>query len=249
MRWIDLNADLGEGTGNDPQMMNYVSSANIACGGHAGDDETIQQSISLALENNVTIGAHPGFEDKEHFGRRQLQLTADKLQDQIVRQLERFEHWAQKAGTSAAYVKLHGALANMTAADQKLAEIAYRAVKSVRTDMPILTIANSKQVDAATNLGLPVIAEAFADRAYTDEGLLASRTLEGAVLTKDVDVLGHVEQLLDSGTVTTISGKQLNLAAQSLCLHGDNEHAVHLAKRIRETIEQMGIIVKSFANE
>ncbi|GLQ18413.1 5-oxoprolinase subunit PxpA [Maritalea porphyrae] len=249
MRWIDLNADLGEGTGNDPQMMNYVSSANIACGGHAGDDETIQRSISLALENDVAIGAHPGFEDKEHFGRRQLELSADELQDQIVRQLERFEHWAQKAGTSPSYVKLHGALANMTAADRDLAENAYRAVKSVRSDMPILTIANSKQVDAATNLGLPVIAEAFADRAYTDEGLLASRSIEGAVLTKDKDVVSHVEQLLTSGTVTTISGNQINLPAQSLCLHGDNEHAVQLAKRIRETIEQLGIIVKSFANE
>lgn len=133
-------------------MMNYVSSANIACGGHAGNDETIQQSIALALENNVAIGAHPGFEDKEHFGRRQLDLPIDQLHDQIVRQLERFERWAQKAGTTASYVKLHGALANMTASDRDMADIAYRAVKSVRADMPVLTIANSKQVDAATDL-------------------------------------------------------------------------------------------------
>jgi len=248
-KWIDLNADLGEGTGNDAEMMRYVSSANIACGGHAGDDVTIQQSIELALENNVAIGAHPGFEDKENFGRRQLHLTPNELSDQITRQLERFEDWAQRANVTTQYVKLHGALANMTAADQGLAETAYKAVKAFRTDMPILALANSAQTLAAKQLGLPAIDEAFADRAYTNDGQLASRALEGAVLTQDTTVLAHVTSLLTTGKVKTITGSELNLRAQSICLHGDNAHAVHLAMRISETIKALGINIESFANK
>lgn len=247
-RWIDLNADLGEGTGNDAEMMKFVTSANIACGGHAGDDNTIQHSIGLALENNVAIGAHPGFEDKENFGRKPLQLSSEQLADQIRRQLERFENWAQKANATTQYVKLHGALANMTAANFDLAETAYSAVKSFRKNMPVLALANSQQTIAAKQLDLPVIDEAFADRAYTDDGQLASRSIEGAVLTQDKDVLDHVTYLLTTGNVRTISGGELALSAQSICLHGDNSHAVHLARRISETIKSLNINIKSFAN-
>ncbi|WP_435667543.1 5-oxoprolinase subunit PxpA [Maritalea sp.] len=247
--WIDLNADLGEGTGNDSAMMRYITSANIACGGHAGDETTMRQSIELALENNVAIGAHPGFEDKENFGRIPLELSSAEWRDQITRQLELFDGVARSTGAKIQYVKLHGAMANMTAADRNLANVAYEAVKSFRSNMMILTIANSHQGAAAKALGLENVEEAFADRAYTDEGLLASRSLAGAVLSQEKQVIEHITRLLSDAKVRTITGNVIGLNAKSICLHGDNEHAVALAKSINETVKSLGLDVKSFANK
>ncbi len=245
---IDLNADLGEGTGNDAEMMRYVTSANIACGGHAGDETTIRQSIVLALENNVAIGAHPGFQDKENFGRTQLDLSPDEWRDQIVTQLALFEKIAHAEGAKIQYVKLHGAMANMTASDRNLADIAYEAVKSFRPNMTILTIANSHQIPAAKALGLPNVEEAFADRAYTEEGLLACRSLKDAVLSQETQVIEQVTRLLRHGQVRAITGNMIRLSAKSICLHGDNQHAVALAKSINESIKSLNLDVKSFVN-
>jgi len=244
---IDLNADLGEGVGNDDEMMRYISSANIACGGHAGDDDTIQHAIDQALSNQVTIGAHPGFEDKENFGRVRLDLEANELVDQVTRQLTRFEQWAAQAGTTTKYVKLHGALANMTAEDEALANVALGAVKAFSPNMTILALANSMQSKIGRELGLPVIDEAFADRAYTRDGQLASRALAGAVLSDEQQVLDHVSKLLKTGRIDTIEGEQIALNARSICLHGDNPHALALAERIRNLVIDCQVEISAFA--
>lgn len=244
---IDLNSDLGEGTGNDAAIMRCISSANIACGGHAGDENTIQQAIELALQNGVAIGAHPGFVDKENFGRKELYLPAQELADQISDQLEQFEQIARRAGTQTQYVKLHGALANMAAADRKIADVALGAIRAFRDNMPVLALAKSQQIKAAAGLGLPYVNEFFADRAYTRHGQLVSRAIDGSVLEQKAQVLKQVMTMVNTGTVISISGEKIQLSVQSICLHGDNAHAVALGNSITKAITENGIQIKTFA--
>jgi UPF0271 protein len=246
MKQIDLNADLGEGSGNDHLLMPLITSANIACGGHAGDTDTLKRSIELAMEHNVSIGAHPGFEDKENFGRQRLQLSDQELTDQISNQLLLFSHIAAEFEAAPKYVKLHGAMANMAAEDESFAKKAFSIVKTALPNTPVLAIANSHQISAAKSIGIAYFTEAFADRAYTMEGQLAPRSQTGAMLHDKIAVLSQIKDLVQNQEIKAITGETIALKAQSICVHGDNEHALTLVKAIRNELEALGISVTPF---
>lgn len=242
MSAIDLNADLGEGAGTDAELLRIVSSASIACGGHAGDAASMRAALRAAANNGVACGAHPGFADREHFGRRRLDLPAGALQRQIAEQIETLRTIAAEEDVPIAYVKLHGALANMASEDEMLAVTAFQAVRDIDPDLAVLALDNSAQVRAAGKLGLTVIREAYADRAYTSAGLLAPREAEGAVLS-DADSVVAQCLALARGRVTAIDGTPVTTTAQSICLHGDTAHAVELAHAVRAALTDAGFSI------
>ncbi|AVX04658.1 UPF0271 protein [Maritalea myrionectae] len=243
---IDLNADLGEGAGTDEALMPLISSANIACGGHAGDEETMARSIGLALAHNVSIGAHPGFEDKENFGRTRLNLSFDQLRDQLLRQLDRFQSLAATQGTKARYVKVHGALANMAAEQAETADHVMRIVREFDPNLSILALANSEQTKAAKAHGLKVYDEAFADRAYTADGQLASRSLDGAVLHDVLHITKHIQNIVQKQGVVALDAQFVPLRAQSICVHGDTPDSVAIVAAIVQALAEQNIEIKSF---
>ncbi|MCF4098338.1 5-oxoprolinase subunit PxpA [Maritalea mediterranea] len=243
---IDLNADLGEGAGTDQELMPLISSANIACGGHAGDEQTIRESIKLALANNVAIGAHPGFEDKENFGRDRLDLSFEELRDQLLRQLERFQIIAEEEGAKIRYVKVHGALANMACEDAEIADRVMRVIKEFDPEMPVLALASTEQTMAAIRHGLPAYDEAYADRAFTFEGHLAPRDMKGAVLHDIDQAIAHVENIVHKQGVLAMDGSYVPLKAHSICVHGDSPDAVEMVQAIVHTLKQQDIEIRSF---
>ena len=239
---IDLNADLGEGVGDDLAMLQIVTSASIACGGHAGDEATMGTAIRGALANDVTIGAHPGFVDREHFGRRRLDLPAATICGQVVEQVARLEAVAAREGGSVAYLKLHGALANMAAEDIDLASAIFSAVATEFPDLSVLALAGSAQIDAARALDLDILPEAYADRAYTADGLLAPRSMAGSVIEGKEAVTERCLRLAEKGEIVALDGTIFRSDARSLCLHGDTPGAVMLAKSVRQTLEDAGFM-------
>ncbi len=244
MTSMDLNADMGEGSGTDLDLLDIVSSASIACGGHAGDDATMRQTLRAARARSVTCGAHPGFADRENFGRKRLNLTKQQLQTQIGEQLTRIHAIAQSEEVSLKYVKLHGALANMTAEDEELARTAFAVVRDLDPGLAILALDNSAQVIAAEALGLTVIREAYADRAYDSDGLLVSRTLPGAVLTDPAKLVAQCLGLA-RGKITTLDGQVIASASGSICLHGDTAGAVELARQARSALTNAGFSIQA----
>lgn len=244
MKAIDLNADLGEGSGNDLALLDIVSSASIACGGHAGDAETMRLTLRAANTRGVSCGAHPGFADPEFFGRRRLDLTIDVLQKQISEQLTTICDIAKSEGVAISYVKLHGALANMCAEDHKLALSVFSVVKSIAGNLAILALDNTAQVSAASELGLKVIREAYADRRYTNTGQLVSRAEPDAVITQVQDVIDQCISIASRGRIIAADGTTLETAAQSICLHGDTEGAINLAKALRQALNEQEIAIR-----
>lgn len=244
MTTIDLNADLGEGAGTDAELLQIVSSASIACGGHAGDAETMRTALRMAGSRGVRCGAHPGFADPEHFGRRRLNLPASELAAQIRAQLTVIRGIAAEEGVPLAYVKLHGALANMAAEDEEIAATAFRVVAELLPGVAILAIDNSAQIRAAGALGLAVIREAYADRRYTPGGLLLSRTLPDAVIADAAEVTAQCLRLAQKGEIVAHDGTRIASQAASICLHGDTPGAVELARSVRNALEDAGISVQ-----
>lgn len=240
---MDLNADMGEGAGTDAALMPFITSASIACGGHAGNEKTMREALQLARRNLVVAGAHPGFVDPEHFGRRRLDLPPDELAEQIIAQLETLSALAAEEMVQLRYVKLHGALANMAAENRDLALTAFAAVKAHDPSLALLTIDNSEQVKAAQELDMEIVREAYADRAYTRNGLLAPRGSEGAVLTDPEKVVAQCVRLARQGEIVTLEGRVIQSSARSICLHGDTPGAVDLAKRVREALIAEGVVV------
>jgi UPF0271 protein len=245
MKQIDLNADIGEGAGNDDMLLDIISSASIACGGHAGDEKTMRATLRLAKEKGVTCGAHPGFMDKENFGRKPLELPIVKIQNQIKKQLSTIQKIAEEENVQLKYVKLHGALANMAASDYTLSKALFEMVLSHDKNMAILALNNSAQVNAAKDLGLKIITEAYADRAYSSDGLLVSRQQAGALITDSDMVVKQCLRLVLKGEIITLDNRIINSRASSICLHGDNENAVELAKNIKQELIKAGIIIRS----
>jgi 5-oxoprolinase (ATP-hydrolysing) subunit A len=242
---IDLNADLGEGfgpyrMGEDEAMMDIVSSANVACGYHAGDPVIMDRTVRLALAKGIDVGAHVGFPDLLGFGRRQIQAEPLELAKYVLYQMGALAGIAKAAGATLTHMSFHGALGNMAAASYELAEPLVQAVADFDRDIIISVSTNTQIERAADKLGMRVANTFLADRAYDDEGNLVSRKLEGAVIKDRVAVLERVTQLLERGTVTTITGKRLKLAAQSILLHGDTAGAVELARTVRGAIEAAG---------
>src|SRR5688572_22947015 len=242
---VDLNCDMGEGTGNDIDIMPFISSANIACGYHAGDEETMNRTIELAMQFGVSIGAHPSFPDMENFGRKEMYLDKHVLYDIIVLQIQVLDTIAESVGISLHHVKPHGALYNMGAKDPAIAAIIARAVKDIDPNLVFYGLSGSHLIDEAKNLGLRTASEIFADRTYQDDGSLTPRSQAGALIETEEHALQQVLQMIKTGTVQAISGKTIAIVAETICIHGDGKHAAVFAKKINEALKREGIKISS----
>jgi UPF0271 protein len=249
MTTIDLNADLGEGMGTDDDLLEIVSSASIACGGHAGDAATIRHILKVCKARGVRAGAHPGYADPKRFGRFRLVMPLDDLLTQIREQMFLVRYIADEVGVPLSYVKLHGALANQTAEELAFAVGIFGTIQAMDAKMAVLALDNSEQVRAAKAVGLPLIREAYADRAYTAEGLLLPRTQEGAVIHDTDAVIARCLRLARHGEVVAIDGTVLESDARSICLHGDTPGAVDLAREVREALEAEGVTIAAMPPE
>jgi 5-oxoprolinase (ATP-hydrolysing) subunit A len=237
MSSIDLNCDMGEGIGNDADIMPYINSANIACGYHAGDEGTMMHTITLALQHGVAIGAHPGFDDKANFGRTEQQLTDIALYDLITTQLHIMQTACSRLGARMVHVKPHGALYNMAAKSESMSLIIARAIKDVDPSLRLVGLSNSWLIKAAS--GLQTYSEVFADRTYQDDGLLTPRSQRGALIDSEAAALQQVKQMVTQQQVTSISGKIVPLKADTICLHGDGAHAVEFARAVNALIKTL----------
>ncbi|MFF6950411.1 LamB/YcsF family protein [Streptomyces iakyrus] len=252
MTSIDLNADLGEGFGrwrltDDERLLSVVTSANVACGFHAGDAVTMRRVCELAAERGVRIGAQVSYRDLAGFGRRAMDVPPAELAAEVAYQIGALEVFARAAGARVAYVKPHGALYNRVVRDEEQAAAVVDGVLLADAALPVLGLPGSRLLELAGKAGLPVVTEAFADRAYTDAGTLVPRTLEGAVVTDPDAVVERSLGLARSGEVVSRSGTRIGVRARSLCLHGDTPGAVELARRVRERLEASGVRVEAFA--
>lgn len=252
MRSIDLNADLGEGygpwsMGDDAAMLALVTSANVACGGHAGDPETMFRTMTLARERGVTVGAHPSYPDLPGFGRRRMPATPAEIERFVAAQVGALSAVGALAGHAVRYVKPHGALANVAAVEREVADAIARAVRAVDRELAILAISGTALEHAAGAAGLHVFSEVFADRGYTAAGDLVPRAMAGALI-HDPDVAAErLIAFLDSGAMPTVEGGTVRLAVDSVCVHGDNPAAVAMAGRVREVLIGRGLTVAPFA--
>jgi len=248
---IDLNCDLGESfgsriVGNDQQIMPLITSANIACGFHGGDPLTIVNTVRLALKWKVAIGAHPAYYDLEGFGRRPFILPPEELEALIIYQLGALKTICETEGSKMRFVKPHGALYNRAAVDWLTAEIILRAIKKVDAELVVVGLAGSKLLAAAEAEGIRFAAEAFADRAYNDDGTLVERKLSGAVIEEPQEMVRRALSIVENGQIETISGKLISLQADTICVHGDNQQAVQFAKLFRAELSRRDIDLKSF---
>lgn len=240
---LDLNADLGEGVGDEAQLMPLVSSASIACGAHAGNAQTMRESLARAKALGLRIGAHPGFADPGHFGRRRLERTPAELRDELQLQLRTFKAIADELGAPVAYLKLHGALHNMASEDPDLARRAFAAATDSLGPVAILAMDGTAQVEAAEALGLPVIREAYADRGYTDQGLLVPRDQPGALLHDIEAVVARALRLARGDGLVAVSGKTIPSGATSLCVHGDTPGALQMVRALRSALSAQGVAI------
>ena len=251
--WVDLNSDLGESFGNytlgmDEQVIKHVTSVNIACGWHAGDTLVMDRTIKVALREKTAIGAHPGFPDLLGFGRRNLAATPEEIKAYVQYQLGALMAFAKANRTAIQHVKAHGALYNMAAKDAKLAMALAEAIHEVDSDIILMGLANSEMISAGKEVGLKVANEVFADRAYSPDGTLVSRRLPGAVI-HDADIaLSSVVRMVKEGKVEAVIGQDIEIKADSICVHGDNPEAVEFTRKIRARLEQEGVEVTAVSN-
>ena len=249
---MDLNADLGESfgvwrLGDDETLLTVVTSANIACGFHAGDPLTIRQACAGAVANGVTIGAQVSYRDLAGFGRREMMVPAAELTAEVLYQIAALDGVARAEGGRVSYVKPHGALYNRAVRDPEQAAAVADAISSYDARLPLLTLPGSAAAAAATEAGLAVIAEAFADRAYRDDGTLLPRGQPGAVLSDPVRVAARIVEMATMGTVESVTGNRVPLQPRSICVHGDTPGAVTLARAVRTALERAGVTVAAFA--
>ncbi|MEU0289030.1 5-oxoprolinase subunit PxpA [Streptomyces sp. NPDC005908] len=252
MTSIDLNADLGEGFGHwrltdDEQLLSVVTSANVACGFHAGDAPTMRRVCELAAARGVRIGAQVSYRDLAGFGRRSMDVPPAELTAEVAYQIGALQVFARAAGSRVAYVKPHGALYNRAVRDEEQARAVVDGVVLADPTLPVLGLPGSRLLELAGKAGLPAVEEAFADRAYTDEGTLVPRGEEGALVTDPGAVLARSVDLARRGEVVARSGRRIGMRARSLCLHGDTPGAVDLARRVRDALETSGVRVEAFA--
>ena len=223
--------------------MPLISSANIACGGHAGDADSMRDAVALAVEHGVAIGAHPSFPDREHFGREEMHLRGRELHECIVGQIESLASVAQKRGTRLRHVKPHGALYNMAARDQELAKTVVIAIRRVDPSLMLFGLAGSALLAVADRMGLRAISETFADRAYRPDGSLQPRNEAGSVIEKGSVVVGRAVEMAGQGSVVAVDGSRILIRAETICLHGDTPGAAVLAWQIRRAFAEAGISV------
>ncbi|MEU4351333.1 5-oxoprolinase subunit PxpA [Streptomyces sp. NPDC023838] len=249
---VDLNADLGEGFGrwrltDDEQLLSVVTSANVACGFHAGDAATMRRVCALAAERGVRIGAQVSYRDLAGFGRRSMDVPPDELAAEVAYQIGALEVFARAAGSRVAYVKPHGALYNRVVHDEEQAAAVVEGVCLAGGALPVLGLPGSRLLARAREAGLPVVTEAFGDRAYTARGTLVPRGEDGAVVTDPDAVVERSLALARTGKVVAATGESVDVRARSLCLHGDTPGAASLARRVRQVLEGAGVRVEAFA--
>ncbi|EJD6498293.1 LamB/YcsF family protein [Providencia rettgeri] len=250
---IDLNSDLGESfgqwsMGNDAAILPVVSSANVACGFHAGSPESILKTLQAAQDNGVVVGAHVGYPDLVGFGRRNMDIATDELMADVIYQIGALQGLATAVGTQVRYVKPHGALYNTIAHDKRQAMAVINAMLAIDNQLILVALAGSPLIVWARESGLNVVAEAFADRAYNSDGTLVSRRLEGAVLHDPQLVAQRMLQLVNEGGVMSIDGQFTPIEAGSICVHGDSPGALEMAQEVRNVLENQGIEIQGFVH-
>lgn len=243
MNTLDLNCDLGEGAGHDAALMPLITSANIACGGHAGDEATMREVVALAREHGVAVGAHPGFGDRDHFGRKEQAVTGAEAAALVLDQVARMRGIA---GDALRHVKLHGALYNQVSRDASLAAAVATALARHEPGLAVYILAGSEFERAARGLGLRVASEGFADRTYQSDGSLTPRARTDALITDANAAAAQVLHWVATGRVRATDGTEISLPVDTICLHGDSVHAVEFARRLRRELQAAGITVKAF---
>ena len=252
MTTVDLNADMGESfgpwkMGDDAALLRVVTSANIACGGHAGDADVMAATMRMAHENGVGIGAHPGFMDLAGFGRNRLSVPRGTLQNQIRYQVAASVGMARSVGAEVRHLKLHGALANMASEDEELARDLYEAALSVAPDLIVMVLAATAQERAVKSLGCKWAGEIFADRAYNDDATLVDRSKPGAVIHDAEAAAARMVEMVKAGAIITESGKRIPSRIDTICLHGDTEEAVQIATAVRKGLQDGGVTLAKFS--
>ncbi|SNT68585.1 LamB/YcsF family protein [Paracoccus seriniphilus] len=248
---VDLNSDMGEGfgpwnMGDDASLLDIVTSANIACGFHAGDPDVMARTMRLASENGVGIGAHPGFADLQGFGRRRLHLSAEELGNMVAYQLGAARGIARSMGTNVRHLKLHGALANMASENPDIARACYSAALRVDPELILVVLSATPMQAVAEDLGARWAGEIFADRAYNDDATLLDRSRPGAVLHDATEAGQRMEAMIRAGAIITASGKQIPCRIDTICVHGDSADAVAMAGAVRNHLTGAGIAVRRF---
>ena len=229
---------MGEGIGSDEAIMPFVTSANISCGFHAGNGDTIRNTIALALKYHIHIGAHPSFRDRENFGRKEIQLDHDKLYAIVLEQLIKMDLIVKEKGTTLRHIKPHGALYNMAAREPKIASTIAQVVQDFNNELIVYGLSNSFLISEAKAFGLTTASEVFADRTYQDDGSLTPRSQPNALIEDDEQCIQQVMQMVTEGTVTTTTGKIIPIVADTICIHGDGKNAVSFARKIHDVLKQ-----------
>jgi UPF0271 protein len=250
MQQIDLNCDMGEAFGNYPMpndevLMDYITSANIACGFHAGDPEVMQRTVNMAVKKGVAIGAHPGLPDLQGFGRREIKISVNEAYQMTLYQIGALYGFVKAAHGKLHHVKAHGALYNMAAKDAPLAKAIVEAVHDFDSNLILYALAGSEMISAAKKIGMSTASEVFADRTYQDDGSLTPRTQSNALISNEQESIAQVMMMVKQQQVISINKKAISLKSDTLCLHGDGVHAVEFAKMINITLKAEGITIKA----
>ncbi|MBP5200084.1 MAG: LamB/YcsF family protein [Schwartzia sp.] len=252
MAKVDLNCDMGESFGNyvcgmDADVAPNISSANVACGFHASDPLVMEKTVALCKKNGVRVGAHPGFPDLVGFGRRQMQASADELRTMIIYQVGALKTFCEAAGVKLQHVKPHGAMYNMAGKDEQMALAICEGVHAVDPSLILLGLSGSKLVEAAKKVGLRAAREVFADRAYEEDGSLVARSKPGAMITDEDEAIARVVSMVKDHKIKTITGKEIEIAADSVCLHGDSPKAVLFSEKISAALKSAGVTIAPMA--
>ncbi len=242
---VDLNCDLGEGMNTDEQIIPLISSANIACGFHAGDVDTMKRTIACCLQHGVAIGAHPSWPDKENFGRKEMRLSTGELATILTEQLNILSQLAKEQGSKLHHVKPHGALYNQSAKDKTIAATIAKAVKDFDASLVLFGLSGSYSITEAEKLGLKTASEVFADRTYLDDGSLTPRFQPNALIEDESKAVEQALQMITQQTVTSTTGKNISLIADTICIHGDGANAIAFAKAISLALKQNHIDIKT----
>lgn len=248
-KFVDLNSDVGESYGSyklglDEEVLKYVTSVNIACGWHAGDPLIMDSTVKMAVKNNLGIGAHPGYPDLMGFGRRNIDITPKEAKAYMLYQLGALYAFSQTSGSKLQHIKLHGAFCNTASIKPELAEEIINGIMEFDKSLILLALSGSYIAKRAMEKGLKVAQEVFADRAYNSDGTLVSRKLQGSVIHDKKEAIERVKKMVLTGKVTSIDGKEISIAADSICVHGDNPEAVNFVSLIRKSLEGEGIELK-----
>ncbi|MED4073748.1 5-oxoprolinase subunit PxpA [Priestia endophytica] len=253
MNRVDLNCDLGESfgayrIGNDEEILDFVTSVNVACGFHAGDPSVMRKTVELAAQKGVQIGAHPGLQDLIGFGRRNLSITAQEAYDIVVYQIGALDGFLKAEGLGMQHVKPHGALYNMAAKDRNLSRAIVKAVYNINADLILFGLAGSELIKAGKEIGLRTASEVFADRTYQSDGSLTARSEKNALIENDDEALAQVVRMVKEGKVKSQQGVDVSLQADTICIHGDGAHALEFARRIQKSLTTSEIEVKAISS-